>query len=94
MLENKPRMIKAERLSHGCVIANYRYTAACRHCMFASLPKRIGGYIGEEAAVKLCAALRSGGYRPVHIGGCEPFLDIDDLVKLVRIINGAGITIE
>ena len=62
--------------------------------MFASSPRRAGGYISEEAARSLCAALRRGGCRSVHIGGGEPFLDTEGLVRLARIAHDAGITVE
>ena len=87
-------MLKTERLTHGGINANYRCTAACRHCVVASSPTRAAGYISAENARSLCALLREGGCRSVHIGGGEPFLDADGLVRLARAATNAGITVE
>ena len=87
-------MLKTERLTHGGIIANYRCTAACRHCVVASSPRRAAGYIGADGARTLCALLREGGCRSVHVGGGEPFLDVDGLVLLARAAADAGITVE
>jgi len=87
-------LIKTAALRHGGVIANYRCTAACRHCLYACSPKRAEGYIDEKTARSLCAALRNGGCRSVHIGGGEPFLDIDRLIGLAKVIADEGISLE
>ena len=75
-------------------MANYRCTAACRHCLYACSPGRTDGYITEATAESVASLLRTAGCRSVHIGGGEPFLDFEGLVKLVRILSKAGISVE
>jgi len=95
-------MLTVQNMRHGGIMANYRCTAACRHCMYASSPDRTGGYItrspdgGLSGAVaeKVCALLRKAGCYSVHIGGGEPFLDIDGMLTLVRILTDSGISVE
>ena len=86
--------LKTEPLRNGGIIANYKCTAACRHCLYACSPKRADGYIGAETARTICAALRKGGCRSLHIGGGEPFMDIDGLCVLARAIQDAGIVLD
>jgi len=38
--------------------------------------------------------LRENGCRSVHIGGGEPFLDIDGLIALSRVVIDAGLTLD
>ncbi len=75
-------------------MANYKCTAACRHCLYACSPQRVSGYISAETAGRVCSGLRKGGCRSVHIGGGEPFLDFEGLLALVRIVREAGIELE
>jgi len=87
-------MLTTERLLHGGIMANYRCTAACRHCLYACSPERTDGYITESTADTVADLLIAGGCRSVHIGGGEPFLDFDGLVSLVRILSNSGISVE
>jgi len=95
-------MLTAQNMRHGGIMANYRCTAACRHCMFACSPDWTDGYITRAAdgkitgavAEKVCRLLRKGGCRSIHIGGGEPFLDFEGLLALVRIATGAGVVVE
>jgi len=87
-------MIKTERLTHGGVMANYRCTAACRHCLYACSPERTDGYITEATAADVASLLRTAGCRSVHIGGGEPFLDFDGLIRLICILTDNGIPVD
>jgi len=87
-------MITTERLHHGGIMANYRCTAACRHCLYSCSPTRTDGYINEETAKIVCELLRIGGCRSIHIGGGEPFLDFDGLLTIVRTVTRSGIRVE
>ena len=85
---------KIDRLHHGGIMTNYQCNAACRHCLYACSPKRSGGYIQPQAANDICRLLREGGCTSVHIGGGEPFLDIDGLTMLLQTARRAGISVE
>ena len=88
-------MLNAGTLTHGGVMVNYRCNAACRHCLYSCSPTRgPAAYIDEESAEKICRLLRKGGCRSVHIGGGEPFLDLDGLLMAVRKLKRAGIKLE
>jgi len=87
-------MLRAGTLIHGGVMANYECSAACRHCIYSGSPTRGSGYVDEESMEKMCALLRKGGCRSVHIGGGEPFLDLDGLLMVIRKLKKAGITLE
>ena len=87
-------MITTERLMHGGVMANYRCTAACRHCLYACSPNRTDGYITETTAKSVASLLRTAGCRSVHIGGGEPFLNFEGLLSLVRILTDTGVRVE
>ncbi len=75
-------------------MANYRCTAACRHCLYASSPTREGGYITEDCAQKVAMLLKKGGCRSVHIGGGEPFLDFEGLITLINSLGDQGIFVD
>ncbi len=81
-------------LGSGGVIANYRCTAACRHCLYGCSPRWPDEYIGEAAARRVCQALAQRGCTSVHIGGGEPFLHFEELLMLVREIGRAGMELE
>lgn len=87
-------MYSVNRLGHGGIMANYRCTAACRHCLYACSPSRGAGYIDGDTAKEVCANLRRYGCRSVHIGGGEPFLDFEGLLVLVKTARAAGISVE
>ena len=87
-------MLTIDKLFHGGIMANYRCTAACRHCLYACSPERTDGYITENTAESVASLLRTAGCRFVHIGGGEPFLNFDGLLKLIRILSKARISVE
>jgi len=82
------------RLSSGGIIANYRCPAACGHCLYGCSPSAQPGYINEDMTVRLCGQLRRLGCRSLHIGGGEPFLDIEGLIGLIKIIRKSGIQLD
>jgi hypothetical protein len=87
-------MLKVKSLIHGGVMANYQCNAACRHCNYACSPTRSPGFVDEETAEKICALLRKGGCRSVHIGGGEPFLNFEGLLMVIRKLAKAGVTLD
>ncbi|MCL2056509.1 MAG: radical SAM protein [Oscillospiraceae bacterium] len=87
-------MYKSGRLGNGGIMTNYRCTAACRHCCYACSPTRAKGYITREMSGKLARQLVSFGCRAVHIGGGEPFMDIDGLVILLECLRDARVGVD
>ena len=87
-------MLTTDKLFHGGIMANYRCTAACRHCLYACSPERTDGYITEKVAESVASLLRKAGCCSVHIGGGEPFLYFEGLLRLIRILSKARISVE
>jgi len=82
------------RLSSGGIIANYQCPAACGHCLYGCSLSAQPGYIDEATADRLCISLRRLGCRGLHIGGGEPFLNVDGLVGLIKAIRKSGINLD
>jgi len=76
------------------MIANYRCPAACGHCLYGCSPDAQPGYMDESTAAGLCGKLRRLGCRGLHIGGGEPFLDIEGLLGLIKTIRKSGINLD
>ena len=87
-------LIKIDRLHHGGIMVNYACNAACRHCAYACSPSRTGGYMSEETAKQTVKLLEVAGCYSIHIGGGEPFIDFEGLLKVLNIFSNAGIQIE
>ena len=83
-----------DRLSSGGIIANYRCPAACGHCLYGCSPSAQPGYMDGATAAALCGRLRRLGCRGLHIGGGEPFLDVEGLIGLVGAIHNSGIGLD
>jgi len=76
------------------MIANYQCPAACGHCLYGCSPNAQPGYMDEDTAAVLCDQLRRLGCRSLHIGGGEPFLDVEGLVGLIRAIRKSGMHLD
>ena len=81
-------------LSSGGIIANYQCPAACGHCLYGCSPGAQPGYIDAAAAKRICETLRRFGCRSLHIGGGEPFLDVEGLIGLIKTICNSGIHLD
>ena len=81
-------------LSSGGIIANYQCPAACGHCLYGCSSAAQPGYMDEATAVRLCGQLRRLGCRSLHIGGGEPFLNIEGLAGLIKAIRNSGISLD
>ncbi|MCL1986381.1 MAG: radical SAM protein [Firmicutes bacterium] len=87
-------MYKIRGLNHGGIMVNYECNAACRHCLYACSPDRLGGYMTTETATEICQLLQQGNCRSVHIGGGEPFLDFDALMEVLQITKTFNIKVD
>ena len=83
-----------KQMNHAGIMPNYECTAACRHCLYACSPNRSGGYMSETVMHEMYGILRDRGCRSVHIGGGEPFIDFEGLLKLIRAARQYGIGID
>ena len=82
-------------LRHAGIMPNYECSAACRHCLYACSPTfEAGKYMTEATMDETFALLREGGCRTVHIGGGEPFLNLDGLVLLLQKARKHGVLVD
>jgi len=87
-------METTQQKRHCGILVNYECNAACRHCLYACSPGRSADYMTPETADKICSLLKMRGFNSIHIGGGEPFLNIDGLLEVIKVVHKAGITIE
>jgi hypothetical protein len=88
------RELQISSLKTGGLITNYHCSSLCRHCGFNCSPRWEKEYIREESAARLFEAVCALGCRSLHIGGGEPFLNIEGLKKVLRQARSGGIHIE
>ncbi len=79
--------MKITHLGDGGIIPVYRCTAACRHCLYGCSNRMNDHYITPQEAEDLCGQLVELGCRSVHIGGGEPFINLEALTYLVSCIR-------
>jgi organic radical activating enzyme len=82
------------KLDAGGIISNYDCSIQCVHCAHNSSTLRKKGFISEKMAAKILSKLESVGCKSLHIEGGEPFLYVDDLIRLVKQINDSSIKLE
>lgn len=81
-------------LASGGLIVNYRCTAACAHCLYACGPRREAQYLLPDVARTLLTRIRALGCRRIHIGGGEPFLDVQGLGRVLDVARDCGVGVE
>lgn len=81
-------------LISGGIITNYSCSSRCRHCLYACSPQRDTSYIHNDTLQAVCKVLLKHGCTSIHIGGGEPFLQVDKLLQAIDIITSFGIDIE
>ncbi len=86
--------MKIDRLRSGGLITNYYCTSACRHCLYACSPKWEKRYITEAIARTNLSVVKALGCSSLHIGGGEPFLDVEGLKRTVGIFRESGVSID
>ncbi len=77
------KSIHISSLFSGGLITNYYCSSRCRHCLYGCSPKWPKKYITKEKAESNFKLIQSLGCYSVHIGGGEPFLNIDGLEKVL-----------
>jgi hypothetical protein len=83
-----------KRLQAGGIITNYYCTSACGHCLYFCSPRWEKEYINTETLSGIFAKVKSLGCHSVHIGGGEPFLNVDGLKKVLEVASSSGVSIE
>jgi hypothetical protein len=81
-------------LQSGGLITNYYCSSQCRHCLYASSPRRNKKYIDGATAAALFRKIKSMGCYSLHIGGGEPFLNINGLKIVLKAAQMEDIVIE
>jgi hypothetical protein len=83
-----------DRLDSGGLITNYYCTSKCRHCLYACSPAWDRQYIDVETTEQNIRKIKSLGCRSMHIGGGEPFLNLNGLKAVVETVYDLGVHIE
>jgi hypothetical protein len=83
-----------KRLNSGGVITNYYCTSACGHCLYYCSPRWEKDYIDRETLRQILLKVKRFGCHSVHIGGGEPFLDLDRLEMVVEEVRALSVYIE
>jgi len=88
------REFRIDRLASGGLIPNYYCTSRCRHCLYACSPKWDKTYIDAETTEKNVLKIKSLGCGSIHIGGGEPFLNLEGLKMVIETTHSLGVQIE
>lgn len=87
-------MKQITHLSSGGLITNYYCTSQCRHCLYACSPKWPKQYIDSQTVEDNIKKILELGCYSIHIGGGEPFLDENELLRVVKIADKMNMGIE
>jgi len=81
-------------LHSGGLITTYACSSACAHCVYRSSPKRQHDSITFETATDAFRTVRTLGCRAMHIGGGEPFLDVEALMQALSAARAERVDID
>ncbi|HDM76700.1 MAG TPA: radical SAM protein [Deltaproteobacteria bacterium] len=93
MLTRKPKFV-INRLISGGIITNYYCTSRCKHCLYACSPRWDKKYIDSKTTEQNLLKIKSLGCDSIHVGGGEPFLNVEGLKNVLRIAQTTGVHIE
>ncbi|MFC2091995.1 radical SAM protein [Elusimicrobiota bacterium] len=80
--------------SSAGIITNYRCTNRCIHCLYASSPE-VQEIVEFKNIAKLLNQIKKNiPHCTIHIGGGEPFLNINILKETIGRINELGLLLE
>jgi hypothetical protein len=88
------RPLHIRRLTSGGLITNYYCTSRCAHCLYCCSPQWEKRYIDAATTWQNLEKIRSLGCRAVHVGGGEPFLDPQGLLRVLTVARDVGVRIE
>lgn len=82
------------RIDYSGIMTTYLCPAACAHCLYSSGPGIGGGCMEPAAADGIARTLKNMGVRAAHIGGGEPFINLDSLRCTIEAMRAHGIHID
>lgn len=88
------KTLNIKRLRSGGLITNYYCTSRCGHCLYNCSPQWEKHYIDEQTTRSNLHKIKSLGCHSVHIGGGEPFLNLDGLKKVLKTAGESGVVVE
>lgn len=90
----KTRALHIPRLQSGGLITNYVCSSQCKHCLYASSPKREKNYIDKDVTARLFRKCQALGCHSLHIGGGEPLLKPAKLKEVLETASQEGMGIQ
>ncbi|HUV06048.1 MAG TPA: radical SAM protein [Armatimonadota bacterium] len=82
-------------IDSGGIMLSYKCNCRCRHCLYAAGPSWNGFMEVQDVGHVFQGLLQTSRYlRGFHLGGGEPFLDFDRLLRVQRLATEFGIPIE
>jgi hypothetical protein len=88
------RALQIRHLSSGGLITNYYCTSRCAHCLYCCSPNREKLYVDETTTRRNLEKIRDLGCPAVHVGGGEPFLNPQGLLRVLEIARETGVRID
>jgi hypothetical protein len=79
------KTLNIQHLQSGGLITNYSCTSQCGHCLYGCSPAREKGYIDEETTQKNFQIMKELGCHTIHVGGGEPFLNVEGLQMVLHV---------
>jgi hypothetical protein len=94
MMFRSRRKFLIDRLDSGGLITNYYCTSKCGHCLYACSPAWDKEYIDAQTTEQNILKIKNLGCHSIHIGGGEPFLNVNGLRVVVETARALGVHIE
>lgn len=76
------------------IMTTYACSAGCAHCLYCSSPKAKTGFMTYEKACDIARTMRSIGVHSMHVGGGEPFMNLESLRNTVRAMREYGVEVD
>ncbi len=92
---NASRVLRVPPFSSLGILLSYQCSNQCRHCLYACSPVW-EDWISDETLEGLTASItaESRFLDSVHIGGGEPFIRPDRVIRAVEAVTAAGLPLE
>jgi len=81
-------------LQSGGLITNYFCSSACKHCLYASSPRRKKDYIDAGTTARVFRKVKALGCHSLHIGGGEPMFRPEALKTVLTVAQQEGMHID